>query len=81
VHVELAQDRRYVVTDCLLRQNQAVRDLRVAQSFGEQRQDLQLAVGQAGGVLACAWPRPSRQAARTLLSQPSRDDRRRGSRA
>jgi hypothetical protein len=51
VDAELAEDRRDVVVDGLLGDDEPLRDLRVAKAFGQQRQNFELAVGQPGGVL------------------------------
>src|SRR3954467_15157952 len=49
---ELAQDRRDVVADRALRQEEPLGDLAVAQPLGHQGQHLELARGQPGGVAA-----------------------------
>src|SRR5437764_14084013 len=74
---ELAQDRRDVVIDRALGEEQALGDLRVAQAFGEQGDDLQLACGQSRRVLLRRAPRAARQPADSELAQPLYDDRRR----
>src|SRR4051794_18976335 len=60
VHVELAQDRRDVVPDSLLRQEEPFGDLGVAETLGHQRQDVELARGEVGWVLAGSQPRAAR---------------------
>src|SRR5690349_5128954 len=48
--VELAQDRRDVVGDGLLREEEPRRDVRVAQALGDVGEDLELARRHPGGV-------------------------------
>ena len=79
--VELAQDRGDVVGDRLCGEEQPLRDVGVAQPLGDERQDLELARGQVGGVLPCPAARSARQPASAALAQAARDDRRRGPRA
>src|ERR1700723_598406 len=54
VHVELSQDRRDVVRDGLLGDDQVPGDLGVALTVCQQRQHLELASREAGGVLTRA---------------------------
>src|SRR5688572_11553913 len=51
-HSELAQNRRDVVSHRLLREEEASRDLGVRQSLGDEREDLDLPVGEPAGVRA-----------------------------
>src|ERR1700683_1031301 len=60
VDIELSQDCRDVMSNRLLGHHQVLGYLRVALTLGEQPEHLQLAGGEAGGVLARARTRPAR---------------------
>src|ERR1700749_1480664 len=49
-YVEFAQDRRDVMVDRLLGDEQSSGDLRVAQVLGQQRQEVELSGSEPGGV-------------------------------
>src|SRR5439155_27277541 len=74
LHAKLAEDRGDVVVDRLGREEQAPGDLRVAQAFGDKSQDLRLTPGQVGGIAEGRRARAARDAARSLVSQASRND-------
>src|SRR4051812_23928701 len=61
-HVELAQDRRHVVVDRLLRQVQALGDLGIAQPLGQEREHVELASRETRGIAARRGARTARQA-------------------
>src|SRR5215218_6557884 len=54
---------------------QALGYLCVAQTFGHERQHLQLPRRELRGVVAGLWPGPARQAPSASLAQPACDDR------
>ena len=64
-----------MVIDRLLRDDQTLSDLRVAQAVYEQGQHLKLASRQAGRVIARPRARPAWHTARAPLAQSARDDR------
>src|SRR3954462_9661904 len=72
---ELGEDRRDVVLDGLARQEQPLRDVAIAQALGDQREDIELARGEVGGVLAGRPARTARQSTRPALAQLAGDDR------
>ena len=57
--IELSQDRRDVMVDRFLGDDEPLGDLRVTQPVGEQHEHLELAPGQTGRVFARARARPS----------------------
>jgi hypothetical protein len=57
------------------RNDQALGDLSVAQSIGEQGTYFDISRCRAGRVRACFRARAARQVARTAPAQPARDDR------
>ena len=75
--VEFAEDRRDVMVDGFLGDEQPVGDLRVAQVLGEQREDLQLAGSEPGRVGPGLSARSARDPTRAAGSQPAHDHRRR----
>src|SRR5829696_4882479 len=79
--LELAQDRRDVVVDGLLGDEQLRRDVRVAVAADQQLEHLQPAGGELGRVLAGRGTRAEPYATSAALAQTSRDDRRRSARA
>src|SRR3954454_15683179 len=78
---ELGEDRRDVVLDGLARQEQPLRDVAIAQALGDQREDIELARGEVGGVLAGRTARAAREATRAALAQLAGDHRGRAARA
>jgi len=67
-----------MMIDRLLRDDQTLGDLRIAQSLGEQGEHLELAGGETGRVITRPWTRPARHAAHASLAQSPGDDRGRG---
>ncbi len=47
-HAEFVEESRDVIADCLFADREALCDLRVAKTFGKQRQHLSLARGERG---------------------------------
>src|SRR5581483_2974794 len=78
---ELAQDRGDVVVDGALRDDEPLGDLGVPHAPGHEREHVELAGGQAGGVVARRRPRAAGHAAHAALSQPAPDGRDRSMRA
>jgi len=75
LNVELAEDRRDVVCDRLLREEQVVGDLPVAKTPADQSEDLGLARGQAGGIVPRRRAWAPGQPTGAALTQAERDDR------
>jgi hypothetical protein len=71
---ELAQNRRNVVVDRLLGDDEPLGDLRVAQALREELENLELAPGQAGGILPRGGAWAARKPAHASLAQPAGDD-------
>jgi hypothetical protein len=68
---ELSQDRRHVVVDRLLGHDEALGDLGVAPTPGEELEDFELPFGEAARILACRRPWAAGQTALTQLAQPT----------
>src|SRR2546426_2762667 len=73
-HAELPEDRRDVVANRLLGEEEAFGDVCVAESLRHQFEDLELAGRQPGGILPRRGTGPPRQPTRTALAQAPRDD-------
>jgi hypothetical protein len=71
---ELAQDRRDVVVDRLLGEEEPLGDLGVAEPLRDEPKYLYLTRSQVGGILLRRRPRPPREPARPALPQSARDD-------
>src|SRR4051794_13057736 len=77
-NLELAQDRRHVVADGLLGEDEALRDVGITKPLSQQLEDLELPRGESGGILPRFRAWPARHLGATL-SQAAGDDRCRGS--
>ena len=72
--VELGQDGGDMMLDGLRRGREPLGDLGVAQSFGQQQQDLELARGEASGVRLGGGTGTTRQPTDTGGAQPPARD-------
>src|SRR6185503_10866349 len=81
VNTEFFQYGGDVMVDGLRRTMQAPRELRVGASLGEQLQDFELAIRQAGGIGAGRFYGAARHVASPQLAQAPTDDRRHRARA
>ena len=79
--LELAQDRRDVVGDGPLGEEQPLGYVRVAEALRDKLEHFQLAGGQVGGVLPCPGTGSARQSPGPTPAQTTSDGRRRGSSA
>src|SRR5262245_14017033 len=70
---ELAEDRRDVMVHGPLRDDEALRDVHVAETLGDEREHFHLARRELGWVPARGGPRPAGQP----LAEPARDGGRR----
>src|SRR5262245_53582181 len=74
------QDRRDVMADGLLGEEEPPGDVGVTQTLGDELQNLDLAWSEAGRVPLCGRPGPARDAADAASAQAPRNDRRRRAR-
>src|SRR5207237_10361224 len=76
-NVQLAQNRRDVVVDRLLGENEPLGDLGIAEPLRDEPKYFELTRGQVGRILLRRRPRPPWKRACPALPQAARDDRRR----
>src|SRR3990172_9148826 len=67
-NTQLAEDGRDVVVDRLRGEEQPLRDVGVAEAFGDQCQHLDLSNGQTGGILPRRGARPALEATDASLT-------------
>src|SRR6185437_2835651 len=72
---ELPQDRRHVMVDRALGEDEPRGDLGVPKTLGDEREHLQLPSREAGGILAGRRPGATGKATDAAVSQACGDDR------